>query len=412
MARLFVGNFSFEQTRALRDNPSRQLLRCEAELACVWLAVAAPGDEILCPAPMDARFWNEMASRGMPIVRALAPGELKASQASEIVPWGWTEQVRRLAKRLRIVPQAPDQERVWEANSRVMAGEIAATLGCPISGEGLARSPGEFETLLRRAAEWPQGWIIKANYGQAGRGQLRGRGAALTTQQAARVANMLKRQNAVNVEPFLVRRAEYGVQWDVPREGPPALLGVTQLLTDERGQYLGSRILADEDLPSGIEAVIDVHRQAARQLQTAGYFGPLGIDAMLYESPQGLRWRALQDVNARWTMGRLALEWGGRFAGEPGGVLRGSEGREIGHLSLVNCHLSLNTNSENRMSAAGERGEGSSERSGFGGRDGRGVAIRPGVWLHQSNPPGPHALPLSPETVSGQLVRQRTWWVE
>ena len=50
--------------------------------------------------------------------------------------------------------------------------------------------------------------------------------------------------------------------------------------------------------------------RAAHSVQQLGYFGPLGIDAMLYETPDGQRrWRPLQDINARWTMGRVALGW-------------------------------------------------------------------------------------------------------
>ena len=65
---------------------------------------------------------------------------------------------------------------------------------------------------------------------------------------------------------------------------------------------------------------VDVTRRVALELQKLGYFGPLGIDAMIYLASGGrVCVRPLQDVNARWTMGRLAAEWDrepntGRFA--------------------------------------------------------------------------------------------------
>ncbi|OYW15327.1 MAG: hypothetical protein B7Z55_15100, partial [Planctomycetales bacterium 12-60-4] len=53
---------------------------------------------------------------------------------------------------------------------------------------------------------------------------------------------------------------------------------------------------------------------AGNELQAAGYFGPVGIDAMWYRDANGkLACRPLQDINARWTMGRLALGWRRRF---------------------------------------------------------------------------------------------------
>jgi hypothetical protein len=51
--------------------------------------------------------------------------------------------------------------------------------------------------------------------------------------------------------------------------------------------------------------------RAAHLLQRLGYFGPLGIDAMQYRADTGeIRLRPLQDLNARYTMGRLALGFG------------------------------------------------------------------------------------------------------
>ena len=48
--------------------------------------------------------------------------------------------------------------------------------------------------------------------------------------------------------------------------------------------------------------------------QERGYFGPLGIDAMRYRDGDEVRLRPVMDINARWTMGRVAYEWGQRLA--------------------------------------------------------------------------------------------------
>jgi hypothetical protein len=53
---------------------------------------------------------------------------------------------------------------------------------------------------------------------------------------------------------------------------------------------------------------VDFEMRVAGTLQRLGYFGPLGIDAMRYRDDTGeIRLRPLQDLNARCTMGRLAL---------------------------------------------------------------------------------------------------------
>lgn len=46
-----------------------------------------------------------------------------------------------------------------------------------------------------------------------------------------------------------------------------------------------------------------------------GYNGPIGVDSMVYYGPDdGPELRSVQDVNGRFTMGRIALEWFRKFA--------------------------------------------------------------------------------------------------
>jgi hypothetical protein len=56
------------------------------------------------------------------------------------------------------------------------------------------------------------------------------------------------------------------------------------------------------------QPAVDIGMHVALTLQRLGYFGPLGIDAMQNRDDAGeIRLRPLQDLNARYTMGRLAL---------------------------------------------------------------------------------------------------------
>ena len=126
------------------------------------------------------------------------------------------------------------------------------------------------------------------------------------------VLRRLNQHGAVFFEPWVDRVEELGIQIDVPQNGPPQLLGLLPMIVDERGQYAGSwfagyesRLLANRDL---WEKATTTALSAAVHVQSLGYFGPLGIDAMLYRDIDNtLRIRPLQDINARWTMGRLSL---------------------------------------------------------------------------------------------------------
>jgi hypothetical protein len=55
---------------------------------------------------------------------------------------------------------------------------------------------------------------------------------------------------------------------------------------------------------------VDVGRKVCKRMQAKGYHGPVGIDAMRYRDESGTtKLRLIQEINARWTMGRLAAAW-------------------------------------------------------------------------------------------------------
>jgi hypothetical protein len=118
----------------------------------------------------------------------------------------------------------------------------------------------------------------------------------------------------VFVEPWVDRVEEVGIQIEVPRIGNAQLAGITQLVCNDAGQYQGSWFTnppdAGGDFSNRWRTAVDIALRAAEKMQDRGYFGPLGIDALRYRLSDGsLHVRPLQDINARWTMGRLSLGW-------------------------------------------------------------------------------------------------------
>ncbi|HWL11059.1 MAG TPA: hypothetical protein VNQ76_21805 [Planctomicrobium sp.] len=358
MPRLFAGNFSFEQGLLPGHQPSRTITRFEAELACIWLAVARDGDEVLCGGVISEEEQSRLAELCSVQPKFLSPDQLDQSRATELVPWGWTPGIRQLADRLRISIVAPEQETIRTVNSRVFGYELCRELNVRIPGESVVRSLPELMPAIQNAHAESGGWIIKPNQGQAGRGQLRGETPFLAEQQLATILHRLSKQEAVLVEPKLNRILEIGVQWRIHQGGDFELDGITQLLTDDRGRYLGTAIHPGEVHGIEVEAMnecLRIQSRAIERIAALGYFGPVGIDAMLFRDGESERIRPIQDINARWTMGRIGWEWGQKWG--------------------------------------------------------------PGKWLHSEMcpavTPSLEQLPLalSPAELDGSPVRCRTWWV-
>lgn len=313
MSRLFIGNFDFEHRLARPAKQAPALLRrINAELATSWLAVAEEGDFIWTPEPIEPAFFEKSSQFGLPRVRPVT-GFDEVPPDAECIPWGWTYEIRSLCDRKGWAQNAPPDHVVRTVNSRRFSAELEREwrVGLDFSGEANSIEPIE-RFVDHHGADVR--WVIKAEFGMSGRERLTGRGRP-TEADSNWISKRLHKNGAVFFEPWIDSLGEVGIQIEVPRQGEPRFLGMTPMLVDHRGQYRGSGLPA-----SGVDLslliprndswgyAVDIALRAARRIQDLGYFGPLGIDAMQYRDLQGRqRIRPLQDINARWTMGRLSL---------------------------------------------------------------------------------------------------------
>ena len=311
MARLFYGNFDFEHRLAdPRREPTKILKRLNAELATSWLALARDGDLIWTPASIEVDFFLAAITQGLPRVVPInswdeVPGDV------EFVPWGWSSDARSLAKRIGSSVVPPEESAVQIANSRATSFRLEQHWNVGLDGARRIESQFDLDAVFEPLDSAVRQWVIKSEFGMSGRERILGRGLP-TPADLQWLRRRLGSQQAVFYEPWVESMGEAGIQIDVPKSGSPRLVGVTPMLVDERGQYAGS--LIESDRPSLLtklhpwEDAIEVALLAAAHLQELGYFGPLGIDAMQYRDRDGaICLRPLQDINARWTMGRLSL---------------------------------------------------------------------------------------------------------
>ena len=311
MARLFYGNFDFEHRLAdPRREPTKILKRLNAELATSWLALARDGDLIWTPAAIEVDFFLAAMAQGLPRVIPINSWD-KVPGNVEFVPWGWSSDARSLAERIGSSVAPPEERAVQIANSRATSFRLEQQWNVGLDGARRIETQFDLDAVFGTLDSQERPWVIKSEFGMSGRERVRGRGLP-TPADLQWLRRRLGPQHAVFYEPWVESIAEAGIQIDVPRTGSPRLVGVTPMLVDERGQYAGS--LIESDRPSLLtelhpwEDAIEVALLAAAHLQELGYFGPLGIDSMQYKDRDGsLRLRPLQDINARWTMGRLSL---------------------------------------------------------------------------------------------------------
>ncbi len=310
MPRLLIGNFDFEHTLVSGGQQSPAGLRwIVAELACCWGVAAEEGDVLWCPEPIHEGFLERLQEMGLPPL-TLASRTCEVPPGLTLVPWGWTREVIEFGETVSAIIEAPPLDVVLMLNSRRFSHEQEQTLGVGLPGAALVESVSDLIASIEQFVSTCSGWVVKAEFSNSSRERFVHRSQQLPdistlTRWAQR---RLARGHALFVEPWVERVDEVGVQLTVPRNGEPSVEGVTRLLVDETGRFRGCEFTPSLGDDSHWADAVSAGQKAAGIAQRAGYFGPLGIDAMRYRAVDGqIRVRPLQDVNARWTMGRLSL---------------------------------------------------------------------------------------------------------
>jgi len=309
VTRLFLGNFDFEYSLSSENSrqPTGPVQRMNEELASVWVAVADDGDFIWTPAAVEEGFFDELASQGLPVLQAVT--ELRQiDRTIDVCPWGWTDEWRCRADEHNWRFAAPQQSVIREVNSRRFSADLERSWGTGITGAAVIRSIDELPPAIGRIPTGTDRWVVKAEFGMSARERMLHSGRVPDESVLNWVRKHLRADGIVLLEPWVEPVEEAGLQYTVPWSGMPVFEGVVPLLCDSSGVYRGSQFSLDVEAELRWMPAIETGMRVARLLKQRGYFGPLGIDAMRYRDTEGAeRIRPLQDINARHTMGRLAL---------------------------------------------------------------------------------------------------------
>lgn len=317
MPRLHFGNFDVEHEWADPGYARRPAVaRLNAELTSVFLGIADDGDTIWTPEPLERDFAAFATDSGLPAV-TFTTARNAADSAAEFQPWGWSREAMDMAAALGAKCDSPSLEAVRAVNARSFSMQIEEGAGVAPEQQRTIRSGSQLDEAFAALPDADSPWVLKAEFGMSGRERHLGRGRPTNLGVHTWTRRRVERDGCVVFEPWLDVADEVGIQFTVIRNAPPTFEGIVENLVESNGQYRGSLFRTDDELEAEWAAAIEFGRGVADHVRTRGYFGPLGIDACRYRIGDDVRLRPLQDLNARMTMGRLALGFRDRF-GEDG----------------------------------------------------------------------------------------------
>jgi hypothetical protein len=264
----------------------------------LWLA--APGDALLIEEPWEESLIAGARNREVELVSGK---DIERTRGRLFSPWGWTPSADRIGNTLEAVVERPELEVVSRVNSKLWSFALERELGVAIPGSDVAATFEALAEAVTMACPHPQDkWVIKSAYGFAARDRVLGRGPVIDYPQAKWARRRFERGEALLFQPWLKVEREYGVVMELKADGSSNIIGISDLQTNGAGTgtgyLLGRKVDAER-----LRQLETVAGRVAHQLFVAGYYGPIGMDAL--EHSGGLL--PLLEINARYTMGFIAL---------------------------------------------------------------------------------------------------------
>ncbi len=171
---------------------------------------------------------------------------------------------------------------------------FCASLGQTLPGARFCTTRDAIAEVLASSPPVGRGWRAKRAFGMAGRGQRPL--DSPTPGDEAYFASALA-EGGVQLEPNVALVRELGQHGLLAVDGRLALGVPVAQSCDALGQWLASAASPDEE---HVFALAEEARRVAKALHAAGYFGPFGVDAFVYEDG-ALNPRS--EINARYSMG-------------------------------------------------------------------------------------------------------------
>lgn len=238
------------------------------------------------PSFEDAELWDE---------------EQDIESPAELCAWGWSPKLLERCAWLTDSARKELAELTLWANDKRTSHQLAASLDIdPLPSATLIDSLEAFDDVLTAT---PHDWIVKHPLGVSGRERVSGRSGECPERTRAWLERRLSRGEELLFEPRVEIEREHSVHAELVDSWPPVHVGTCELLVGKEGTYRGQRVSSAHD-GEWYERI----KPALKVLWERGVRGPVSVDGFIGTLNGERVERALSEINARVTFGRVALE--------------------------------------------------------------------------------------------------------
>ncbi len=299
-ANMFYLNSGFDLE--LSKTNSHHLHGVISQMTHWFIPVLEPRDHVLVDLPVPEEFLCYLRKTG------LEPAQVTEQNGPSGISgqaWGWTESsVKRLAGAGAELIYPPLQV-VKNVNSRAFCFKLGREHDLGTPGAYLELDPSK---VLEDGFCSAGPMVLKTMHSNAGRGMLVRRADGWSSRQIANIKKIHDSGQILVVEPWLSRIGDISTRFDLSADGKASNICHYWSLIGPDGHCAGDFLCSGtEDFErwgESLDRAVDV---ASRALAASGYFGPVGLDHFLYRHGREVKLAAMVDINARHTLGTLAV---------------------------------------------------------------------------------------------------------
>jgi uncharacterized ferritin-like protein (DUF455 family) len=303
---------------ALPQNLKRRI----DELAPVMLWLAQEEDVVELPCIPELSFQSQVFDfkGALPEIVTATPPPEKYAAFDHFKPWGFSKsawkKLRELKSPVRNPPNFPESLHAQKLFSKVFWRDELAK-------NNFGRDHFASDNFVNRvdpALDLFSEVLIKVDQSTSGRGHLRIPRERLSSPEIQdKLERIRKRSGNYVIEPFYPKIIDFSIQYEIKSDGSVVDFEPRFFKVDHLFQYQGAVIgktLAGSAFEGSAKAIDSkmseiktAHAKVIDVLKKVNYVGPFGIDALTYQHENGeIEIAPVIEVNARYTMGRVALE--------------------------------------------------------------------------------------------------------
>lgn len=293
-------------------------------MACLFGLIGTDRDRRILSVRLPENYLGHLTAHGLVFA---GPYNESCRVRLSACPWGWTENAATAFQNVNAAMQHPPLPAVRTVNSRRIVHDELTQFGCGIPQSRFCSTADECAVVIREGRGRP--FVVKPAFGSAGFGFIHTSSAGLTSFQLEAVRRTIERTGeGVSVEPWLNRVGDLSTSGTVTASGEFRDISVHRTLNNRAGAFFAVLLRRDDPLLRPWRTrLIETARAAATVAARQGYFGPMGLDSLLWSDGSQIHLAPVIEINARYTMSTIARAVRDRLAPDRFCIFRFISGR-------------------------------------------------------------------------------------